>query len=98
MDRINLLTFLLTFLGITGLHWTLQFLAWSAAPGNAARDLSHLWISKWWPALSFPVFWVLPRTWNPPSEWQVWGAFVLNSILWGLTGTVALALIARTRR
>lgn len=85
----------LTFLGITGLHFIMQFLAWSFAPGNTARDLSHLWISKWWSVMSFPTFWMLPQGWDAPNEWLFWGAFLLNSIVWGLAGTLAFLSIKK---
>ena len=86
---------LLAFCGITVLHFTVQFLAWSFAPGNTARDLAHLWISKLWPIVSFPLFRFLPRGWDFWSEWQVWGTFCLNSVLWGLVGGLAVACFTR---
>ena len=74
-------------------HFILQFIAWSMAPGNTARDMSHLLVSKFWPALSFPIFWIFP---GGSSNWYFWGLLSLNSAIWGLAFLAIVALVKRS--
>jgi hypothetical protein len=80
------------FIIIAVLHCILQFVAWGFASGNTAIDLSHSFVSKWWPVLSFPAFWTFPKDWSNSYFWMV---FYTNSIIWGLAGSVILLLIRK---
>ncbi len=83
------------FLVLSISHLILQFFAWSFAPGNTARDLSHTFFGRSWPIVSFPVFWMLPKDFDASFFWV---PFVANSIIWGVSGSVVIFLIRKTIR
>jgi len=71
-------------------HLVLQFLAWAAAPGNAVPSALPSIFDRWWPFLSFPVFWVFPKSW---SDTWFWSTFVLNSLVWAIAMVGAITLL-----
>lgn len=79
---------------VATVHFILQFIAWSFAPGNTARDLSHLFISKWWKVLSFPVFWLPIRD---GSNVYFWVLLLTNSIVWGLVASGFFTIFKKCR-
>ena len=79
---------MLLFVSTLCAHLLLQFLAWSSAPGNVPPSASPSIFDRWWPFLSFPVFWVFPKSW---SDTLFWAIFCLNSLVWA---TAVVAIIA----
>ena len=81
------------FLSVVAVHFAVQFVAWSFAPGNAARDLTGTFFGKpcWWRMLSFPLFWALSENLEGPF----WLLLFINSVLWGTGGAIVFVLLKR---
>ena len=83
--------FLWTSLLIASVHYTAQGLLWRS---QAMRLALALPLSFSWRYVSFPLFWILPRTLPQGSFWLI-GA--CNSTLRGLAGSVVLWVASKRR-
>ena len=76
------MTVLSTWVLVSGIHFILQFIAWSYTSGNTATisETQNVFQRIGWPILSFPTFWLLPQSFTTDF---FWGALVTNSTIWG---------------
>ena len=76
---------------IASIHYTAQGLLWRS---QAMRLALALPLGFSWRYVSFPLFWILPRTLTQGSFWLI-GA--CNSTLRGLAGSAVLWLASKRR-
>ena len=72
---------------IASIHYTAQGLLWRS-------QALALPLSVSWRYVSFPLFWILPRTLTQGSFWLIG---VCNSALRGLAGSVVLWIASKRR-
>ncbi len=77
---------------IFSVHLVASFIAWSFAPGNVAGRA--VIVSVAWKTLSFPLFEVLSE---PILTAHFGVSLAVNSLLWAVTITAAIALVSSRR-